>query len=499
MEAFWQGLPWQGDTTKAGEEVEEVEDPYWWQRFNDFVTITDTQKYQTYLAETSDEKVYRLSANRTFAIWDQIFLSANVKPLDLSQIFVQARISPFSWAFWDYQFNYDKWIFMKGIDGTMYEKSSFLVDPDNPWTMNGITPEISKLWVIDRTRAGLQRYVSEMYGQNKYAGLLLWLLIGDKSFIPTEAYDTFVDSGLVHIIAVSGGNIAMVVILLSFLLKRVPLYVRNGLIILMIIAYATICGADSSVIRAAIMGSLTLIALFRGREISIRRSMKYASILILLLNPFALVYDVGFLLSFAAIIGIVLVQKWSEKLTEKTREDELKQVLKMKHKDPRKKTLGEDKKNWIATLRLRLPVVNTGHSARNDKSFFESSFWKEYMIPTIWASLGTAPILMFFMNGVNLIGILLNIIIVPIIPVVTIYGFASLILYWLIAWNGWTWIEVLIMKCIYRLSEVWANYAIFVQAKNLVAKYVIMVLFVILWGIAYWELHKPTQKKKRES
>lgn len=88
------------------------------------------------------------------------------------------------------------------------------------------------------------------------------LLIGDKSLIPTESYETFVESGLVHIIAVSGGNIAMVVILLSFLLKWIPLYIRNGLIILMIIAYATICGADSSVIRAAIMGSLTLIALF---------------------------------------------------------------------------------------------------------------------------------------------------------------------------------------------------------------------------------------------
>jgi competence protein ComEC len=155
-------------------------------------------------------------------------------------------------------------------------------------------------------RASLQGYVEHIYGQNQYAGLLLGLLIGDKSLIPTDQYNTFVDSGLVHIIAVSGGNIAMVVILLSFLLKRVPLYVRNGLIMLMIIVYAMICGGDSSVVRAAIMGCLTLLALFWGREVSIWRAMKYAFVGILLLNPFSLVYDVGLLLSFSAIIGIVL-------------------------------------------------------------------------------------------------------------------------------------------------------------------------------------------------
>jgi len=57
------------------------------------------------------------------------------------------------------------------------------------------------------------------------------------------------------------------------------------------------------------------------------------------------------------------------------------------------------------------------------------------------------------MNGVNLVGILLNVVIVPIIPVVSIYGFASLLLYRIVAWNGWTWVEVVIMKGIYWLSE----------------------------------------------
>ena len=138
-------------------------------------------------------------------------------------------------------------------------------------------------------------------------------MIGDKSLLPPELYDSFVASGTVHIIAVSGGNIAMVVVLLNFLLMWVPVKIRNGLIIVMISLYALLCGGDSSVVRAAIMGGLTLMALFRGREISIWRLMRYSLIGLLFLNPFALVSDVGLLLSFGAIIGIVLVGKRDEK------------------------------------------------------------------------------------------------------------------------------------------------------------------------------------------
>jgi competence protein ComEC len=269
-------------------------------------------------------------------------------------------------------------------------------------------------------------------------------LIGDKALIPTAEYETFVSSGLVHIIAVSGGNIAMVVILLSFLLKWVPLYVRNGLIVLMISFYAMICGGDSSVIRAAIMGSLTLIALFRGREVSIWRAMKYALIGILIFNPFSLVYDVGLVLSFSAIVGIVLFQKMTE--------------------------------YWLAKPQ---------NLAQKEKKFdfFQSKFRKEYLTPTIGASLGTAPVLMFFMNGVNLIGVVLNVIIVPLVPVITIYGFASLFLWAIIQRGGRVWVEVMLMKFVYLLSELGARYAIFVQAKNLFAKYMLVVIFV---GIGIW-------------
>ena len=251
----------------------------------------------------------------------------------------------------------------------------------------------------------------------------------------------------------------MVLILLSFLLSFLPFYVRNGFLIVWIIFYALICGSDASVFRAAVMWSLTLIALFRWREISIRRSMMYAFMAILIFNPFSLWYDIGFILSFWAIAWIVLFQKFSQNLVEKRKE----------------------KKKW---------------NKKEKSDFFDCKFWKEYLVPTIWASLWTAPILIFFMNWVNLVGIFLNVIIVPIIPIVTIYGFISLILSLIVQRSIRIRPEKLLMDIIYGLSEIWAKYAIFLQSDAIWKKYVLVVLFIWLWIFAYWKIYNKHKKSE---
>jgi len=423
--------------------------------FNDFVRISDTQKYHRYYVETEDWKTYALNSEKDYHIWDILFLSASQKDLDFSNIFSLSWNAIFTKEFWNYDFNYDKWLFMKWVDGSMYEKFSIKSHCDedcSKFTMKWKFPQFEPLGKIDKIRARMQNTVISIFWENKYSWLLLGLFIGDKSMIPSDNYNTFVDSWLVHIIAVSGGNIAMVLILLSFLLWFLPFYVRNGFLIVWIIFYAMICGSDASVFRAAVMWSLTLIALFRGREISIRRSMTYAFMAILIFNPFSLWYDIWFILSFGAIVWIVLFQKFSQNLVEKRKE----------------------KKKW---------------KKKEKSDFFDCKFWKEYLVPTIWASLWTAPILIFFMNWVNLVGILLNVIIVPIIPIVTIYGFISLILSLIIKRSIRIRPEKLLMNIIYGLSQFWAKYAIFLQSEDVWKKYVLVVLFIWLWIFAYWKIY----------
>lgn len=135
------------------------------------------------------------------------------------------------------------------------------------------------------------------------------MLIGDKSQLSKAEYQGFVESGIVHIIAVSGGNLVMIVIFLGAVLFFLPFYLRNAVILLGVVAFALLCGGDSSVVRALIMAVLSLLALFRGREIPIWRLLKLAFLLMLCYNPFFLSYDLGFLLSFGAVIGIVLVSE----------------------------------------------------------------------------------------------------------------------------------------------------------------------------------------------
>ena len=430
-----------------------------WKVFNDFVRISDTQKYHRYYVETQDWKTYALTSEKDYHIWDILYLSANQKDLDFSNIFSLSGNAIFTKEFWNYDFNYDKWLFMKWVDGSMYEKTSFKAECEdndcNEITMNWKSPHFEPLGKIDKIRAWMQNTVISIFWENKYSWLLLGLFIGDKSMIPSDNYNTFVDSWLVHIIAVSGGNIAMVLILLSFLLSFLPFYVRNGFLIVWIIFYAMICGSDASVFRAAVMWSLTLIALFRGREISIRRSMMYAFMAILIFNPFSLWYDIGFILSFGAIVWIVLFQKFSQNLTEKRKQ----------------------KKKW-----------------KKKSDFFDCKFWKEYLVPTIWASLWTAPILIFFMNWVNLVGILLNVIIVPIIPIVTIYWFISLILSLIIKRSIRIRPEKLLMNIIYGLSQIWAKYAIFLQSGDTWKKYIFVALFIWLWIFAYWKIYRKSSQ-----
>jgi competence protein ComEC len=113
----------------------------------------------------------------------------------------------------------------------------------------------------------------------------------------------------------------MIVVFLQCILFFIPFYIRLGLILLTIIGYSLICGLDSSVFRAVLMGGMSMVALFRGREVNIRRLLSISAIIMLSINPYFLAYDVGFLLSYSAIIGLIYFGAKEEK--EEKRENKL--------------------------------------------------------------------------------------------------------------------------------------------------------------------------------
>lgn len=138
------------------------------------------------------------------------------------------------------------------------------------------------------------------------ASLLAGILVGMERWISAEVRQDFNATGTTHIIAISGFNITIIAAIFTSLFRRL-LGVRRGMILagLGIGLYTLLVGADAAVVRAAIMGSLVLLARLLGRPTHGLASLAAAALLMTAIDPDTL-WDVGFQLSFAATLGLML-------------------------------------------------------------------------------------------------------------------------------------------------------------------------------------------------
>ncbi len=137
-----------------------------------------------------------------------------------------------------------------------------------------------------------------------HASLLAGLLVGSRGFLSEDLLDAFNKTGLTHIIALSGYNVTIVIGIISGFLIFLPNRIRFFPAVVAIVAFVILVGAEASVVRAGIMGILGLFAIFIGRKSLTRLTILWTATLMLLWNPLQLWYDVGFQLSFLALIGI---------------------------------------------------------------------------------------------------------------------------------------------------------------------------------------------------
>ena len=138
------------------------------------------------------------------------------------------------------------------------------------------------------------------------AALLQGILLGIRSGIPRSLYEDYNRTGTSHIIVISGANIMIVATLLArgfgrALGKRRAFWLTLAGICL----YVVLVGADPVVIRAGIMGGLLVTAIYLGRRAVAYVSLAAAAMLLTLINPLTL-WNVGFQLSAAATLGIIL-------------------------------------------------------------------------------------------------------------------------------------------------------------------------------------------------
>lgn len=138
------------------------------------------------------------------------------------------------------------------------------------------------------------------------------LILGAKESLDKQTLRTFSSAGAMHVLAVSGLHVGIVMLLFSFLLqplKRLPKgrWLFMIVVILLIWFYALVTGMSSSVMRASVMFSFVIIGKEIERESSVYQSIMVSAFFLVLMEPLV-IFQVGFQLSYLAVLGIVFLQ-----------------------------------------------------------------------------------------------------------------------------------------------------------------------------------------------
>ncbi len=212
--------------------------------------------------------------------------------------------------------------------GRTFNYPGYLAVRDIFYTVSFATIEVVATGKGNPVRATLLDSKQQFLNQIKLVipepavGLGAGLLLGVKSSLGEEIEEAFRTTGIIHIVVLSGANIMLIVIFLMYVLAFiVSVRTRAVLGIICIILFALMVGFSATVVRASIMAVLIMTALLLGRRYAILRALFCAGIVMLLINPLLLVYDIGFQLSFLATLGLVMVapqfEMWMEGVSSK--------------------------------------------------------------------------------------------------------------------------------------------------------------------------------------
>lgn len=167
--------------------------------------------------------------------------------------------------------------------------------------------------------------IDEFIGGDEGA-FLKGLVTGERQDISKKVKDDFVKTGVMHIIAVSGLNVAYIILSLTLILSlfRVPHVPRVIIILVFLLFYCFFTGAPASIIRATVMGSLLLISGIVQRKTNIFNIVGLAVMVILIYDSKQL-FDPGFILSFSAVLSMVIIyEKFNEAFLKRINDSKIK-------------------------------------------------------------------------------------------------------------------------------------------------------------------------------
>lgn len=165
-----------------------------------------------------------------------------------------------------------------------------------------------------RRLEGLRRRAADALAQvlpEPEAGLAAGILIGLRDLVDRDLAAAFTTAGVSHVVAISGWNIAIVAAAIAAMTGGLGRRRRSVVTILAIVAYVAFAGASASVVRAALMAGVVLLARETGRAGRAAAALGWAATLLLIADPH-LIGDAGFQLSSLATAGLIA---WATPLT----------------------------------------------------------------------------------------------------------------------------------------------------------------------------------------
>lgn len=229
---------------------------------------------------------------------------------------------------------------------------------------------------IFKFKAKLQQTINSNLPEPS-ASLFSAITLGSRRGVPQELSDKFSITGTSHLIAISGLHITIItVILMNIALAcYIPRRKAFWLITLVLAGYITMIGFPPSAVRASLMGWMAMLAMYVGRLNRSTNALLFVASLMILINPKILRDDIGFQLSFCAVLGLIYFSPFFEK--------------------------------WFAKF----------------PSYFGI---KESVQISLSAQITTMPLIVYNFGRLSLIGPIANLLVLPVLPYLMILGFSAM-------------------------------------------------------------------------
>lgn len=204
------------------------------------------------------------------------------------------------------EFDYRAYLERKGITGQVYLKDGDWLDlqVNNANLLYAFSYHFRDVLLASLERSGLS--------DNEF-GVAAAILLGYDDKLADDVRKNYVAAGSMHILCVSGMHVGIIYLLASFLLgflnrKKWQKTLKHIILLVLIWLYALIAGLSPSILRSALMISFVVVGEMANRKGFAINSIAASAFILLCVNPNNL-FEIGFQLSYAAVVGIVILQK----------------------------------------------------------------------------------------------------------------------------------------------------------------------------------------------